>query len=199
MQAFAVKEGMRIFNSEGLGPMGFAIAAAIGACVASGGRRTVSIDGDGGFQMNSQELETIRRLNLPIKLFVLNNNGYGSIRATQRSYFDSRFVASHPSGGLTLPNISRIATAYGLPAKRISGHSGLRDTVRQVLQSEGPVICEVMISPEQFTAPKVASVQRADGSMASKPLEDMWPFLEREEFAANMLPHPAEWKTGVAG
>ena len=187
MQAFAVKEGMRIFNSEGLGPMGFALAAALGGCVAAGGKRTVTIDGDGGFQMNSQELETIRRLNLPIKIFVLNNNGYGSIRATQRSYFNSRFIASHPTGGLTLPETSRIAGAYGIPAVRAANHADLRQTVQQVLASEGPMICEVMISPEQYTAPKVASAQRADGSMVSKPLEDLWPFLEREEFAANML------------
>jgi len=187
MQAFPVKDGMRIFNSEGLGPMGFALAAALGACVASGGRRTVTIDGDGGFQMNSQELETIRRLNLPVKIFVLNNNGYGSIRSTQRTYFNSRFVASEPSGGLTLPDTLRIASAYGLPAVRISSHVELRQAVRDVLQSAGPVVCEVMISPEQLTAPRVASAQRADGSMVSRPLEDMWPFLEREEFAANML------------
>jgi acetolactate synthase-1/2/3 large subunit len=187
MQAFPVKDGMRIFNSEGLGPMGFALAASLGACVASGGRRTVTIDGDGGFQMNSQELETIRRLNLPIKIFVLNNNGYGSIRSTQRSYFNSRFIASHPSGGLTLPDTCSLAAAYGLPATRVSGHAGLRQTIRQVLDSAGPMICEVMISPDQYTAPKVASAQRADGMMVSKPLEDMWPFLEREEFAANML------------
>jgi acetolactate synthase-1/2/3 large subunit len=187
MQAFAVKEGMRIFNSEGLGPMGFALAAALGACIASGGRRTVTIDGDGGFQMNSQELETIRRLKLPVKIFVLNNGGYGSIRATQRTYFNSRFVASQPSGGLTLPGTAALAAAYGIPATRISGHAGIHQAIREVLQSEGPAICEVMISPDQYTAPKVASAQRADGSMVSKPLEDMWPFLDREEFEANML------------
>jgi acetolactate synthase I/II/III large subunit len=187
MQAFAVKDGMRIFNSEGLGPMGFGIAAAIGACLASGERCTVSIEGDGGFQMNSQELETVRRLNLPIKLFVLNNNGYGSIRHTQRTYFESRFVASDPSGGLTLPDVSRIASAYGLRAMRIWNHAHLREAVREVLRAEGPVVCEVMISPEQMTAPKVSSMQRADGSMVSRPLEDLAPFLDREEFRANML------------
>jgi len=187
MQAFQVKAGMRIFNSEGLGPMGFGIAASIGACLAAGRQRTVTIEGDGGFHMNSQELETIRRLRLPIKLFVLNNNGYGSIRATQRNYFDGRLVASDPSSGLTLPDISRIAAAYGLPARRISGHDGLRETIREVLRAEGPVVCEVAISPDQFTAPKVSSMQRADGSMASKPLEDLAPFLDREEFEANML------------
>ena len=192
MQAFQVKEGMRIFNSEGLGPMGFGIAAAIGACLASGGKRTVSIEGDGGFQMNSQELEIIRRLNLPIKLFVLNNNGYGSIRATQRAYFDGRLVASEPSGGLTLPDVSRIASAYGIRTTRICNHTQLRETVRQTLQGDGPMVCEVAISPDQVTAPKVSSMQRADGSMVSKPMEDMWPFLSREEFLANMIVPPVE-------
>jgi acetolactate synthase-1/2/3 large subunit len=187
MQAFPAKKGMRVLNSEGLGPMGFGVPAALGACLASGGRRTISIDGDGGFQMNSQELETIRRLNLPIKFFVLNNNGYGSIRSTQRNYFDSRFVASHPCGGVTLPDTSKIAAAYGLSTARICGHDRIREVVRHVLEMEGPVVCEVMISPEQFTAPRVSSAQRHDGTMVSKPLEDMWPFLDREEFQANML------------
>lgn len=192
MQAFQVKAGMRIFNCEGLGPMGFGIAAAIGACLASGGKRTISIEGDGGFHMNSQELETVRRLNLPIKLFVLNNNGYGSIRSTQRAYFSGRYVASEPSSGLTLPDISRIAGAYGIRTARVCDHAQLRETVRHLLQTEGPAVCELMISPDQVTAPKVASAQRQDGSMVSKPLEDLWPFLDREEFRANMIVPPLE-------
>ncbi len=192
MQAFPVKAGMRVLNTEGLGPMGFGIAAALGACIASGKKRTVSIDGDGGFQMNSQELETVRRLNLPIKFFVLNNDGYGSIRATQRSYFQNRFVGSHPASGLTLPNALKLGQAYGIRTARIADHSQLREVIRQVLQTEGPVLCEVMISPDQFTSPKVASMQRADGSMVSKPLEDMWPFLDRDEFHANMIVAPLE-------
>ena len=186
MQAFRVKEGMRIFNSEGLGPMGFGIAASIGGCLASGRQRTVCIEGDGGFHMNCQELETIRRLNLPIKIFVLNNNGYGSIRATQRNYFDGRLVGCDPSSGLTLPDISAISTAYDLRASRICNHTYLRAIIRRVLDAEGPVVCEVMISPEQYTAPKVSSTQRPDGSMVSNPLEDMWPFLEPEEIKENM-------------
>ncbi len=192
MQAFPVKAGMRILNTEGLGPMGFGIAAALGACIASGKKRTISIDGDGGFQMNSQELETVRRLNLPIKFFVLNNDGYGSIRATQRSYFQNRLVGSHPASGLTLPDALKLGEAYGIRTARIADHSQLRETIRQVLETEGPVLCEVMISPDQFTSPKVASMQRADGSMVSKPLEDMWPFLDRDEFRANMIVAPLE-------
>src|SRR5208337_4867887 len=106
---FRVRAGQRIFNTEGLGPMGFGIPAAIGGCLAGARRRTVSIDGDGGFVMNIQELEVVRRLNLPIKFFVLNNNGYGSIRQTQNAYFKGRLVASDPSSGLTLPDFVRVA------------------------------------------------------------------------------------------
>lgn len=192
MQAFRVREGMRIFNSEGLGPMGFGIAAGIGGCVASGGRRTVCVDGDGGFHMNSQELEVARRLNLPVKFFVLNNQGYGSIRATQRNYFSGRFVASDASSGLTLPDICRIGRSYGIPSTSIKTHRELRRKVRSILRSPGPSVCDVRVSPEQMTAPRLSSMQRADGSIVSKPLEDLWPFLDRREFLSNMLIPPLD-------
>lgn len=185
MQAFRVKQGMRIFNGTGLGAMGFGIPASIGGCVASG-RRTICIDGDGGFQLNIQELETVKRLNLPIKFFVLNNGGYGSIQATQRRYFNSRYVGSNPKSGLTLPNTLRVAEAYGLPTVQINGHYDIREQVRRVLDMKGPAVCEVVSSPNQVTAPRLSSRQRADGSMASMPMEDLWPFLERDEFRANM-------------
>nr|WP_277882301.1 thiamine pyrophosphate-dependent enzyme [Microcystis wesenbergii] len=190
MQAFRVKSGMRIFNTEGLGSMGFGIAAAIGGCVASGGKRTVCIDGDGGFVMNIQELETVKRLNLPIKFFVLNNNGYASIRNTQNNYFQRRLVASDPSSGLTLPDPLKVAEAFGIATAKIVNHSNIRQQVRDVLELDGAVVCEVIVSPNQFTAPRVTSMQRADGTMVSKPLEDMWPFLDREEFLANMIVSP---------
>jgi acetolactate synthase-1/2/3 large subunit len=192
MQAFRVKPGMRIFNMQGLGSMGFGIAAAIGGCLASGGKRTVCTDGDGGFAMNTQELETIRRLQLPIKFFVMNNKGYGSIRNTQRSYFQGHLVGSDASSGLTLPDISKVAGAYGIHTVQIQNHSHIREQVREVLQFKGPVVCEVMISPEQYTTPRITSVQRPDGTMVSKPLEDMWPFLSRDEFMSNMLISPVE-------
>ena len=187
MQAFKVKEGLRIFNSEGLGPMGFGFPASIGGCIASGRKRTVCIDGDGGLQLNIQELETLNRLNLPIKLFVLSNQGYASIRATQRNHFGGHFVASSPESGLTLPDILKMAAAYGLPTARIQDHTDIRRNVREVLESNGPVVCEVMVLSDQSTAPRLSSMQRPDGSMVSKPLEDLWPFLDREEFRENML------------
>ncbi|MGA2619344.1 MAG: thiamine pyrophosphate-binding protein [Thermoguttaceae bacterium] len=189
MQALRVKAGMRVFNSQGLGAMGFAIPAAIGGCLASG-RRTIAIDGDGSLQMNSQELETVRRLNLPIKLFVLDNGGYASIQATQRNYFQGRYVACNPQSGLTLPDTLALAAAYGLPALSIGSQTDLRRQVRRVLEQQGPVVCNVSISPNQCTAPRVASVQREDGSITSRPMEDLWPLLDREEFQANMIVAP---------
>lgn len=170
--------------------MGFSIPASIGGCVASGRKRTVCIDGDGGFQLNIQELETVKRLNLPIKFFVLNNDGYASIQATQRNYFDGRYVGSSPESGLTLPDTLKVALAYGLSTMQIDDHHHIRERIRQVLEKDGPVVCDVKISPNQVTAPRLSSMQRADGSMVSKPLEDLWPFLEREEFLANMIVPP---------
>ena len=187
MQAFKVKQGMRIFNSPGLGAMGFGVPASIGGCLASGRKRTICIDGDGSLQLNIQELETIRRLNLPIKFFILNNNGYASIRATQKTHFNGHFVASGPSSGLTLPDLSKIAAAYNIKAETIINHTEMRQKVRDILEYNGPVLCDVLIPPGQFTAPRISSIQTVDGNMVSKPLEDLWPFLDREEFKNNMI------------
>jgi len=192
MQAFRVKKGQRIFNSEGLGPMGCGIPASIGGCIASGRKRTVCIDGDGGFYMNVQDLETVKRLNLPIKFFVLNNQGYASIRNTQNSYFEGRYVASDTSSGLTLPNTRKIADAFGISFVQIKNHKSIREKVREILNIEGPVICEVILPFEHVTAPKLSSYQKKDGSMVSRPLEDLWPFLDREEFKVNMIVKPIE-------
>lgn len=192
MQAFRVKRGQRIFNTEGLGPMGFGLPAALGGCLASGGRRTVCLDGDGGIQMNIQELETLRRLNLPVKLFVLNNRGYGSIRISQKNYFQGHYVASDESSGLTLPDMCRVAAAYGLPTRRLEANRDLRQQVAEILAAPGPYLCDVVVPKDQPTSPKLSSFQRKDGSMASKPLEDLWPFLDRDEFRRNMVIPPLE-------
>ncbi len=187
MQALKVKLGQRIFNTQGLGPMGFGLPAAIGASIASRGKRVVSVDGDGGFFMNIQELATIRRLNLPVKLFVLNNNGYGSIRVTQNNYFHGRHVASTPDSGLSLPDIRKTAEGFGIQAFTIERNSEISSGIRNVLETPGPAICELKISPEQATKPRVSSRQRSDGSFVSMPLEDLAPFLSRDEFRQNMI------------
>lgn len=191
-QAFRVKKGQRIINSPGLGSMGYGLPQSIGVCLASGSRRTVCIIGDGGLQHNIQELETLKRLNVPLKLFVLNNNGYAAIRNTHIRFFDGRLVCCDPSSGLTLPDTCRIAAAYGLKTVRISAQKNLRQEVLDVLNMEGPVVCDVMIDPDLQMAPKLSSMARPDGSMVSKPLEDLWPFLDREEFRENMLIPPLE-------
>jgi acetolactate synthase-1/2/3 large subunit len=192
MQAFRVKPGQRIVNAPGLGAMGTGLPGSLGACLASGRRRTVCVNGDGGFQLNIQDLETVRRLNLPIKYFVLCNGAYASIMTTQRSHFQGRYVASEPSSALTLPDIVKVAGAYGIRTAEIRSHRDLRSGVREVLSQEGPVVCAVSVSPEQATAPKVTSAIRPDGSIVSKPMEDMWPFLDRQEFLANMIVPPLE-------
>jgi acetolactate synthase-1/2/3 large subunit len=183
---FQVKGGQRLFSTGGLGAMGFGIPAALGGCLASGGKRTITVDGDGGFQLNIQELETIARLKLPIKFFVLNNAGYASIRGMQRNHF-KRLMACDGTSGLSLPDITRVAAAYGIESLRIADPASLRDQVRAVLQSPGPVVCDVMTDPEEITQPRVSSAVRADGSMVSRPLEDLFPFLDRDELRANMI------------
>ena len=186
MQAFRVKKGQRVFSTKGLASMGFGVPATIGACLAGGGRRTVCVNGDGGFQMNIQELETIRRLNLPIKIFVLNNQGYAQIHATQKNVFGGHYVACDEGSSLTLSPISDVAGAYRLKTVRIEKNHELKEKVREVLECDGPVICEVMVPIELSAFPKQVSYKREDGQMESLPLEYMNPMLPEEEMRENM-------------
>jgi acetolactate synthase-1/2/3 large subunit len=189
-QSLRTKKGQRVLNSPGLGSMGFGLPQTIGACIASGYKRTICFNGDGGFQLNIQELETIKRLQLPIKFLYLNNQGYLSIKVSQNNYFNGRLVATGDTSGLTLPDIQKIAYAYGIKSNRILNHDGLEQGVREMLESEGPFICEVMIDPEEQVSPKVKSMIGANGKMISKPLEDLAPFLDRKEFLSNMIVKP---------
>jgi len=187
MQAWNVKEGQSFVFSPALGAMGFGLPMSIGACLASGRKRTICVNGDGGFQLNIQELETVHRLKLPIKFFVLNNNGYGSIMNMQRNYFEGHYVGSEPGSGLTFPNIVKVGRAYGLGTYRLENHKNLREKIHEALNIPGPVIIEVMVDPNQGQQPRVTSVLQSDGTLKSKPMEDLWPFLSREEFASNMI------------
>ena len=191
-QTFRVKKGQRVLNSPGLGSMGYGVPQSIGACVAFGKNRTICINGDGGFQLNIQELETIYRLKLPIKFFYLNNQGYLSIKNTQINYFQSRLVVTDSSSGLTLPDIQKIAKAYNIRSNKIVNNSGLQVGVMEALESDGPFICEVMINPEEQVTPKVKTVLGNNGKLISKPLEDLFPFLERFEFLENMIVKPLD-------
>jgi acetolactate synthase-1/2/3 large subunit len=166
--------------------MGFGLPTSIGACIASGLKRTICVDGDGGFQMNIQELETVRRLNLPIKFFIVNNDGFASIRSSQSGYFH-RKVGADRSSGLSLPDIKKLAEAYGLKNFRIDDPSTLKENIRKALDEPGPVLCEVVVRSDEPRIPRLASYRKPDGSMVSRPLEDLFPFLDREEFESNMI------------
>jgi acetolactate synthase-1/2/3 large subunit len=185
--ALRVKQGQRIYHTTALGAMGYGIAASIGVCMAAGRREVVCVDGDGGFQFNIQELETVARLKLPIKFFVLNNNGYSSIRASQKAFFGEATIGCDSNTGQTLPDLRKVAEAYGIATDAILDQTNLRTEIRRVLDRPGPVVCDVHVVPDEVRMPRVSSVQLPDGSFVSKPLEDLWPFLDRAEFEANML------------
>lgn len=185
-QAFKAKMGQRIYNNPGLGSMGYGLPASMGACITSG-KRTVTLIGDGGLQHNIQEFETIHRLQLPLKIFVLNNNGYATIRNTQRNHFNKNYVCCDPSSGLTLPDTCEVAKAYKIATMKIYNHKGIKEKVAKVLEYKGSMVCEVMVDPDLITAPRLSSEVQSDGSIISKLLEDLWPFLDREELKNNML------------
>ena len=184
MQAFKLRKDIRVFNSEGLGSMGFGVPSAIGGCIASN-KRTICIDGDGGFVMNVQDLETAKRLNLPIKYFILNNGGYVSIRNSQNKHFDKQ-VASGENSGVTLPSIKKVVEAFGINYCRLDNHTNIVENVRNIIDQEGLVVCEVMMSHEHVTLPRNTTHKKEDGTFISLPMEDLLPLLDRKEFEANM-------------
>lgn len=183
--ALRLHTGQRVISTTALGGMGFGPPSAIGACIGADERRTICIDGDGGLQLNVQELETIRRLQLPIKMFILNNDGYASIRSSQNRWF-GRVVGADEKSGMTLPALKALASAYGLPYVRINPELNLVDQLIQVLSGPGPVLCEVPSPPDEPREPVQTSVAKPDGGMKSRPLEDLAPLLTRDELAANL-------------
>ena len=191
MQAFKTKAGQRLFTSSGHASMGFGLPGAIGACFAHGRKKTICISGDGGLQMNIQELQTLVHYKLPIILFVLNNGGYLTIKLMQQNHF-GRYVGSDASSGLSCPDIIKIAHAYGIKAERIANHDALRARIDYILSEPGPFICEIVMPEDQPLIPRVSSLKKPDGTIISKPLEDMYPFLSREEFMGNMIVKPIE-------
>jgi acetolactate synthase-1/2/3 large subunit len=180
----------RLYHTAGLGAMGYAVPMAIAVAIANPGREVIAVDGDGGFMFNVQELETIHRLQLPIKFFVLNNDGYSSIRASQIAYFGKATIGADRHTGITIPDLSKIGASYGLGTHVIRDQSDLAAQVRHVLDMKGAVVCDVNVLPDEVRAPRLQSHQRPDGSFVSKPLEDLFPFLPREEFLANMIVKP---------
>ena len=186
-QAIPIRKGMRMFSNEACASMGYGLPAAIGAAFADAGRTVVCFEGDGSIQMNIQELQTLLNYKLPVKLFVYNNGGYLSIKTTQRAFFNGRFMGSEAGSGVILPSFEKIAAAYGLPYFRLKNNQVLDAKLPEIFATEGPALVEVMLDPFEKLGPKAASKKLPDGTMVSAPLEDMAPFLPREEFAANML------------
>jgi len=188
--ACPTQHSQRIFHTAGLGSMGYAIPMAIAVSTANPGRDVIAVDGDGGFQFNIQELQTIAHHKLPIKFFVLNNDGYASIRASQTAYFGKANLGCDEKTGLSVPDLSKVGASYGLKTAVIENQSNLRAEVRKILDMPGPVIVDVRVIPDEVRAPRLSSYQKADGSFVSKPLEDLFPFLDREEFLSNMIVEP---------
>ena len=189
-QAIPIRKGMRMFSNEACASMGYGLPAAIGAAFADAGRTVVCFEGDGSIQMNIQELQTLLNYKLPVKLLVYNNGGYLSIKTTQRAFFNGRFMGSEAGSGVILPSFEKIAAAYGLPYFRLKNNQELDAKLPEIFATEGPALVEVMLDPFEKLGPKAASKKLPDGTMVSAPLEDMAPFLPREEFAANMLIPP---------
>jgi acetolactate synthase-1/2/3 large subunit len=183
MQAFKVKDGQRILNSEGLGPMGFGLPAAIGVAFANDKKnRIISIDGDGGFLMNIQELVTLKYHNLPIVIFVLNNSGYGSIRSTQISYFDGRLMGTDPTSGLGLPNWNSLIEGFGLNHFYIQDYKSMKEILFNLKRISLPCVIEVLIEKNQITEPRVASTRLLSGEFKTDDMANMSPKLTLTEF-----------------
>lgn len=167
--------------------MGYGLPAAIGACFANDKRRTVCLEGDGSIMMNVQELQTLKHYDLPVKLFVLNNNGYISIQQTQKNFFDGRMTACTVETGVSCPDYIKLGNAFGLKTVKIDNLKNLEEQIRKVLETPGPVLCEVMLTPGYTFAPKLSARKLPDGTMISPSLEDMYPFLDRKEMEENTI------------
>ena len=188
---YVIKKGQRFIINSAVASMGYDLPAAIGACVAEGGTDIVCLSGDGSIQMNLQELQTIRTNRLPVKIFVINNNGYHSIRQTQTNFFGEPYVGIGPqSHDLEFPDMEKIAYAYGYPYFRCESNDKLPETIRRALAQEGAVICEIVVSTDQNFEPKSATKRLEDGTLVSPPLEDLAPFLDRDTFRKEMIIDP---------
>ena len=180
------KPGQRYIPSGAMATMGYSLPAAIGISVATNKGRVIALTGDGSFQQNLQELQTLIEYDLPVKLFVLNNDGYESIRVSQKNYFNNRLIGESNQSGLSFPDTLKIAKAYGIKAVRIRNYQELENKLDGILNFDKAVIVDVIIPRDQPIIPTVSSVVNPDGTMSSRPLEDMAPFLDREEYKKNL-------------
>lgn len=186
MYTFRIKKGQRAFLTKGLASMGFDLPACIGSCLAGGKRRTVCITGDGGFLMNVQELATLKYLNLPVKIFILCNDGYGMIYNSQKGNF-RRLTGCTRKSGLGMPDMKSIVEGFKVKCFEITKETELAEKINMVLAFDGPAVCTVKVCISQKILPRQTNYMKEDGQMESYPLEDMSPLLERNEFNSNMI------------
>ena len=185
-QTWQIKTGQRFLTTGGISTMGY-WPSCIGACLGAKGKRTIVVTGDGGLQMNVQELATVKQNKLPIKIFVINNKGYLLIRHTQRTHMEGRLMGESPKTGLWFPDISKIAKAYEIYEVSINNTSEVDKKIKQVLSRPGPVLCDVKSPQWQLIIPRISSTRQPDGSIVSRPYEDLFPFLSTEELKSNMI------------
>ena len=180
-QAMKIRQGVRVFANQGCAAMGYDLPAGIGAAVSNTSGRTILVTGDGSIQMNLQELQTLVTYKIPLKIFILENEGYLAIKTTQQSFFKGHFTGSNPESGVICPDMAKISAAYGIPFLRVNEEgTPLREAIQNTLSTEGPSICEITMHPEQTLFPKSASFMDKNGKMSSAPLEKMAPFMNEE-------------------
>jgi acetolactate synthase-1/2/3 large subunit len=186
MQTFKTKTDQRLFTSSGLAAMGFGLPGAIGACLASGKKRTICVSGDGGAMFNIQELQTIVQHKLPLTIFILANNGYLTMKHTQQNHF-GRYVGSDPSSKVSCPDFTQVANAFGIESMHIRNTAELEQELAGVLNHPGPFLCEIEMPELQLLIPRVQTMKGPNGELLPTPIEDMFPFLERDELHENMI------------
>jgi acetolactate synthase-1/2/3 large subunit len=188
-QAYVIQKGSRMANNSAVASMGYGLPAAIGTCIGGNRRETICLEGDGSIMMNLQELQTILTNKLPIKIFLVNNNGYHSIRITQTNLFGHhcKIGIGEESGDLSFPEFKKLAQAFGYPYYSASSNAEMMQVVDEVLAQEGPVFCEIFTDTTQVWEPKSSTKRLEDGTLVSPPLEDLAPFLPREELAKQMF------------
>jgi acetolactate synthase-1/2/3 large subunit len=186
-QALHIKPPQRLLTSQGLGEMGFGLPGAIGASIARGHGEVICLNCDGGMMMNLQELQTVVHYQLPIKLIIFNNDGYLMIKHTQKAVLNGRYAGTDKKTGVSCPDFTKLAAAFNIPAFQVRTWADFDNKMSKILEMEGPVICEVFMYPEQFFHPKLSVHVAPDGSLISPPLEDLFPFLSRNELANSLL------------
>lgn len=186
-QAAEIKKGQRLFANSGCASMGYGIPAALGGCIALGEKRVICLDGDGSLMMNIQELQTVNYHKCNMIVFLLNNNGYHSIRQTQTNLFNNGLVGVSDDNGVSFPQFDKVADTFGFRYFKLESISDMEEKLDEILSAKGPVLCEAIIDDKQYFEPKLSSKVLPSGQIVSSPIDDMYPFLNREEYKKNKL------------